>query len=57
MPKSLLGRCIYMFVGCAACTTMILNALFALGYYQNLKEEPNSEKEELSDEMDCEDAH
>lgn len=54
MPKSLLGRCVYLFIGCAACTTLIMNGLSAWAYFQNLKEESKSE-EESDDEMAYED--
>lgn len=56
MPKSLLGRCVYMFIGCAACTTLICSALCTWAYYQDWKEEHKSKKEELDYEVADEDA-
>lgn len=53
MPKTLLGRCVCLFIGCAACTTLIFNALSTWAYFQNWKEE--HKKEETDDEMDFED--
>lgn len=55
MPKSLLGKCVYMFIGCAACTTLFCNALYTWVYYQDWKEEQKSKKEEFNHEVADED--
>lgn len=55
MPKSLLGRCVYMFIGCAACMTLICNALCTWAYCRDWMEEHKSEKEEADHEVADED--
>lgn len=58
MPKTLLGKCLFMFIGCAACATLMMDGLNAYGYlydcYQEKKKLKESERME-HDEMVSED--
>lgn len=58
MPKTLLGKCLFMFVWSAACTTLTMDWLGAYGYlydcYQEKKKLKESERME-NDEMVSED--
>lgn len=58
MPETLLGKCLFMFIGGAACTTLMMDGLSAYGYlhdhYQEKKKLKESERME-NDEMVSED--
>lgn len=54
MPKTLVGKILYQFIGCAACTTMILCGLETYGYVrENLcsKEEAYNSERGVNDEV------
>lgn len=57
MPKTLLGKFLFQFIGCAACTTLILDGLSCYGYCKDYLEKKKSEISEgdNDNEVVCED--
>lgn len=54
MPKTLLGKVLYQFIGCAACTTLLLCGLETYNYvYETLhsKEESDISERSVDDEV------
>lgn len=56
MPKTLLGKFLFQFIGCAACTTLILDGIGFLAYWEDYLTKKKSEisEGENDNEVVCE---